>query len=337
MSTPHTTHAGCILIVDDDPAIRELLRQGAGTAGYRCRTAGSAEEALETLAREPAEVVVTDIGMPGMDGLELCRALRRDGDASVVVMTGYTAYSYEQIVAQGASDFLEKPIRIAEFVARIKRVFREREALRQRDNALVSVRHSLDRLQGTTVEVVRAMSMAMEMRDPYTAGHQERVAELACAIARELGLAPDGVFGLRMASILHDIGKMAVPAEILTKPGALTELEFELIKTHVQAGFDILKTIQFPWPLAEIVRQHHERVDGSGYPRGLRGEAILIEARILAVADVVETMMSHRPYRPARGDEVALEELTGGAGGHYDAAVAEACLRLFREERFRFS
>ena len=187
------------------------------------------------------------------------------------------------------------------------------------------------------LETIGAMALTIEKRDPYTAGHQIRVAQLATAIARELGYDEHRIEGLRLAAMVHDIGKIYVPAEILNRPGRLTLPEFEVIKTHVEVGYDILKTIDFPWPVADIVRQHHERLDGSGYPQGLRHDSILPEARILAVADVVESIHSHRPYRPALGMDVALKELADHRGTRYDAAVVDACLRLFREERFRFA
>ncbi len=179
-------------------------------------------------------------------------------------------------------------------------------------------------------QVVDAFASAMDLREPYTAGHQRRVAELASAIAEEMGLPPERIQGLRVAALLHDIGKaLFVPIEILSKPGKLTDLEMALIREHPKAGYEILRRVAFPWPVAEMVYQHHERLDGSGYPRGLRGEEILLEAKILAVADVVEAMSSHRPYRPALGVNAALAEIRDKAGKLYDPAVVEACLRVF--------
>ncbi len=174
------------------------------------------------------------------------------------------------------------------------------------------------------------------MRDPYTAGHQQRVAKLAVAIARELHLPEQQIEGLYLAGIVHDVGKINVPAEILNKPGKLSRLQYQLIQAHAEAGYDIIKGVDFPWPIAEIVRQHHERLDGSGYPHGLAGEAILPEAKILAVADVVESMMSHRPYRASLGIEAALAEIEADEGRLFDAAAVEACTALFRENRFTF-
>jgi PAS domain S-box-containing protein len=182
-----------------------------------------------------------------------------------------------------------------------------------------------------TLEVVAKM---VELRDPYTRGHERRVAEICAAIGAELGLAAERVEGLRVAGSVHDVGKIAVPAEILAKPTRLTPAEYALIKDHAQRGFEILQEVEFPWPVAEVARQHHERQDGSGYPRGLKDGEILLEARILAVADVVEAMSSHRPYRPGIGIEAALAEIERGAGAQYDADAAAACLRLFREKGY---
>ena len=192
------------------------------------------------------------------------------------------------------------------------------------------------KLQKTLEETIYALASAIEMRDPYTAGHQKRVTKLACAIAKEMGLSKEQIEGIRMAGLIHDIGKISIPSEILTKPGKLNDLEYSLIKTHPQAGYNILKGIEFPWPVAQIVLQHHERMDGSGYPQGLCGKDILLEAGILAVADVVEAMSSHRPYRPAYGIDKALEEISKNKGILYDPEVVNACLRLFNQKGFKF-
>jgi HD-GYP domain-containing protein (c-di-GMP phosphodiesterase class II) len=188
---------------------------------------------------------------------------------------------------------------------------------------------------GANRSVNVAITVTVETRDPYTAGHQRRVADLARAVATEMNLPLDIIEGLRMAASIHDLGKISVPAEILSKPTKLTDIEFMLIKTHSQSGYDILKDIDFPWPLAQIVYQHHERMDGSGYPRNLKGDEIIMEARIIAVADVMEAMASHRPYRPALGIDTALAEIEKNKGTFYDNAVADACLRLFREKGFK--
>jgi PAS domain S-box-containing protein/putative nucleotidyltransferase with HDIG domain len=186
----------------------------------------------------------------------------------------------------------------------------------------------------STVEVATYLS---ELRDPYTVGHERRVADIAVAIGGELGLDARHQEGLRVAGYLHDIGKIAIPAEILSKPGKLGPIEFLLIKGHAQASYEVLKNVQFPWSVAEIVLQHHERMDGSGYPQGLKGEAILLEARILAVADVIEAMSSHRPYRAGLGIDKALAEIESGRGSTYDPQVVDACLRLFRDKAYQLT
>jgi PAS domain S-box-containing protein len=203
---------------------------------------------------------------------------------------------------------------------------------KQAEEQLHDTLESLRKAVGATIQV---MVSAVEARDPYTAGHQARSANLARCIATVMGLPQEKIEGLRMAGSIHDIGKLSIPAEILSKPTRLTNLEFSLIKEHARAGYEMLKEVESPWPLAEIVHQHHERMDGSGYPGNLKGDEILMEARILAVADVVESMASHRPYRPAIGIEAALEEIEKNKGILYDDAVADACLRLFREKGFR--
>ena len=198
-------------------------------------------------------------------------------------------------------------------------------------------RRHVERAKRGLQSTVEAISIIGEMRDPYTHGHERRVGELAAAaaIAVELGLDADRVEGIRIAGYMHDVGKIGVPAEILAKPTRLSRAEFDLVKGHAQQGYEILKGVDFPWPVAQIALQHHERLDGSGYPQGLKGDAIIIEARIMSVADVVEAMASHRPYRPARGVELALAEIERGRGTAYDPVVADACLQLFRDSSYK--
>ncbi len=199
---------------------------------------------------------------------------------------------------------------------------------RQLEKTLTELREAL----GGTIE---AMALTVETRDPYTAGHQRRVSNLARAIATEMGVSEDQIQGIRLAGVIHDIGKISVPGEILSKPGKISKNEFGIIKEHPQVGHNILNTVDFPWPIAQIVLQHHERMDGSGYPDGISGENILLEARILAVADVVEAMASHRPYRASLGIDIALREILKNRGSFYDSKVVDACLRLFNEIGYR--
>ena len=192
----------------------------------------------------------------------------------------------------------------------------------------------IEQLKSSVMSTVEVATVLNEMRDPYTAGHERRVAAIAAAIGAHLGFDENRQEGLRVAGHLHDVGKVIVPSEILSKPGKLGALEYQMIQGHAQAGFDVLKNVKFPWPVAEVALQHHERMDGGGYPQGLKGEAILLEARIMAVADVVEAMSSHRPYRSGLGIDEALAEVEGGGGTKYDRTVVEACLTLFREKGY---
>ena len=201
---------------------------------------------------------------------------------------------------------------------------------KEREQHAIILRQSLE-------QSIQTIAGTLEARDPYTAGHQRRVAELATAIAREMRLSEEQINGIHLAAIIHDLGKIHVPAEILAKPGKLSDIEIMLIRTHPQAGYDILKHVKFPWPIADIILQHHEKLDGSGYPQGLKAEQILLESKILTVADMVEAMSSHRPYRPTLGIEVALDEIKHGRSNLYDPEVVDACLRLFAEKGFKFS
>ncbi len=210
-------------------------------------------------------------------------------------------------------------------------VMRDMTAIKQGEQAL---KQSFDQLRRTFDETVASLSLMSEKRDPYTSGHQQRVAKIACALAEKLGLSEERIHGISIAGVLHDVGKIYIPAEILSKPARLNQIELSLVKTHPVVGYDILKGISFPWPVADIVRQHHERLDGSGYPDGLSGSDILFEAKIIAVADVVEAMSSHRPYRAALGKGIALEEVSRGRGTSYDSDIVDACIELFEKDEF---
>jgi len=195
----------------------------------------------------------------------------------------------------------------------------------------------LQKLRKTLGSTVQAIANVVETKDPYTAGHQRRVADLAVAIAVEMGLPPDRIEGLQIAGTLHDLGKISVPSEILTMPRMLTNIEFQIIKNHARAGYEILKDIEFPWPIGRMVLEHHERIDGSGYPQGLPGSQLLLESQILMVADVVEAIASHRPYRPSKGIEFSLEEIAKNRGILYNPETVDACLRLFREKGYNIA
>ncbi|OHC62629.1 MAG: PAS sensor protein [Rhodocyclales bacterium GWA2_65_20] len=198
-------------------------------------------------------------------------------------------------------------------------------------------RRNLLRLNKSMEDAIQAVAATIEKRDPYTAGHQRRVAELAAQLATALGLPEDVIHGIRLTASIHDIGKIHVPAEILAFPGKLPDLEFALVRCHPEVGYEILKNVDFPWPVAEMVYQHHEHLDGSGYPRGLTGDKIMLGARIITVADVVEAIALYRPYRPGLGVEAALAEIEQNRGRYYDPAVVDACLRLFRQDGYQFT
>ena len=203
--------------------------------------------------------------------------------------------------------------------------------------AMEILKKSRDDLHASLEETVASLASTAEKRDPYTAGHQQRVDRLACAIARELGLSDQQIEGLHFAALLHDIGKITVPSEYLAKPTKLSVEEKTIIRCHPLVGYEILKNIHFPWPVAEIVYQHHEHLDGSGYPQGLTDDDILLEAKILTVADVVEAMSSHRPYRPSMGITTALDEIRAGRGTRYHAPSVDACLHLISDKKIEFS
>jgi putative nucleotidyltransferase with HDIG domain len=206
----------------------------------------------------------------------------------------------------------------------------------ERDRIADENRRQMIAQQQSLKDFVRVIASTVEMRDPYTAGHQQRVSHLAIAIAREMGLSEHTVSGLELAALVHDVGQINIPAEIMCRPGKLNEYEYLLIKQHPQTGYETLKDIRFPWPIATIVLQHHERMDGSGYPQGLKGDQILPESRIMSVADVAEAMLSHRPYRPARTMDYVIAELESGSGKRFDKAAVDACLTLLRDKGFSF-
>jgi putative two-component system response regulator len=338
-----------ILIVDDEEPIRKLLMRYLGTRNYDCVLAADALEARSRFEEEDFDVILCDINMPGESGLDLLRDLRgRNTDLAAVMVTGADEPSIAKTAFEiGAYDYIVKPLEQNRVLISVT------NALHRRDLELVSrtyrdmlevmvaertenLQSTLGKLERTLDGVIHAMALTIEKRDPYTAGHQERVAHLACSMARTMDLGAEQVKGLGMAAHIHDLGKIRVPSEILSKPGQLSDIEFALIKTHPKVGYDILRPIEFPWPVAEIVYQHHEKMDGSGYPRGLSGSEILLEAKIIAVADVVEAMAFHRPYRAALGIDKALTEIVRGKGRFFDPEVVKACLAVFKGNRYGF-
>lgn len=337
-------HKGRILAVDDTPASLKLLTELLKEDGYEVRAAINGELALHAASQNPPELVLLDIRMPGIDGYEVCRrlkALPSTRDVPVIFVSAATESDEKvQGFSVGAIDYVTKPYQRNELLARV-RTHLELNRLRNHledlvDERTAELRESEQKLRTSLIDSITALASTVEMRDPYTAGHQRRVAQLAIAIAKELHLPKEQIEGIHLAGVVHDVGKIKIPAEILSKPGRLTPLEFELIKQHAQSGHEILKAIDFPWPIAQIVLQHHERLNGSGYPQALTSDQILLEAKIIAVADVVESMTSHRPYRPGLGIDVALQEIELNKGKLYEPEPVEACIRLFREQAYIF-
>jgi len=331
-----------ILIVDDEEQIRRMLSRILERQGYTCTLSADAGEARKCLKSHAFDLVLCDVNMPGESGIDLARHIDAVyEDTAVIMVTGVDDPQVaDTAIEVGIYGYIIKPLDVNEVLINIRNSLRRREL--EITNRMY--RHDLERLVAERTAslrkamdgIIRAMGLTVESRDPYTSGHQQRVAVLSAAIAGEMGLLQDQIDGIRLAGMIHDLGKITIPAGILSKPTRLTDIEFALIKTHPQVGYDILKEIEFPWPIAQIVHQHHEKMDGSGYPQGLAGEVILLESRIICVADVVEAMASHRPYRPAIGLDKALEEIADNAGRLYDPGAVQACLSLFREKGFSF-
>ncbi len=338
-----------ILVVDDEEQILNMLKYLLEANNYGCTLAINAQEARNAMKDQNFEVVLCDVNMPGESGMDLARyVLTEYADTAVLMVTGADDPEIARTALEiGAYGYIIKPFKPSELIINVANAIRRRDLeIRSRDHRqnlerLVAERteklqDTLNHLQKILEGTIQAIAKTVESRDPYTAGHQERVTQLATAIAKELDMDGHRLEGLKMAGVIHDLGKISVPAEILSKPGRITETEFGLIKVHPQVGYDILKDIDFPWAIAQIVLQHHEKMDGSGYPQALSGNDILMEARILCVSDVVEAMASHRPYRAALGINVALEEIKKNSGILYDVEVVNACLNLFTQNRFKF-
>jgi putative two-component system response regulator len=338
-----------ILIVDDERPIRMLLQKILEANGYDCRTAENAAEARSLMSEKASDLILCDINMPGESGLDFIRHVLKayPNTAAIMVSAIGDPLLAESMLQLGVYDYIIKPMDRNGILISVANAFRRRELeianrsyrrnLEQMvDERTNSLQRSMKKLENAMNGIVRAIAHTVETRDPYTAGHQRRVADLAVALAEAVGFEKDMIEAVRMAAIIHDLGKISVPAEILSKPSRLTVNEFNLIKEHPQVGYDILKDIEFPWEIATMVYQHHEKLDGSGYPLGISGSEILPESRVLTVADVVEAMASHRPYRPGLGIEIALEEIEKNQGRLYDPQVTAACRALFKEGRFSF-
>lgn len=332
-----------ILIVDDDTINIDILLE-ALQDDYRLGIAKNGAKALEYVENTKPDLILLDIMMPEIDGFEVCRKLKsadETRDIAVIFLTALqdTANKYKGFEL-GAVDYITKPFNAVEVKARVHThlsVKRMSEKLADQNILLQSkVEEKTHQIQSIFKSTIQVMAQMVETRDPYIAGHQQRVAGLACIMAGKMSMSFSEIETIRIAGILHDIGKIRIPLDILNRPGRILEAEYELLKIHPKTGFELLSGIPFDKPIAEIVYQHHEKLDGSGYPRGLTDKEILKEAKIIAVADVVEAMSSHRPYRAALGNENALDEITKNKGIHYDEEAVEVCCQLFEEERFSF-
>ncbi|MDD2389525.1 MAG: response regulator [Desulfobacterales bacterium] len=340
---PMDNQQALVLIVDDNPTNIDLLVNTL-QSDYRLGIAKDGVKALAYSATYLPDLILLDIMMPVMNGYEVCSRLKNTVETRDIPVIFITALIETDQKTRGfevgAVDYITKPFHAGEVRARVKThlsLKQMRETLNAQNIILEQkVEEKTTQLREMLYSTIRTMALTLEIRDPYTAGHQQRVAQLACTIARKLDYSEEKINAIRFAGLLHDIGKIRIPVSILNRPGELLDAEFMLIRMHPETGYEILKHIPAPWPLADIVLQHHERLDGSGYPKGLKSDQILPEAKIVSVADVMEAESSYRPYRPAKGIEYALEEITKNRGILYDPNAVDACVNLFRNENFKF-
>ena len=343
-----------ILVVDDEKSIRLTLTEFLRRAGYEAEGAEDAPAALRLLESMKPDVVVTDVILPGMNGIELMREIHAAApEVKLIVMTGEpTAETAADALRADAVDYLMKPVSRHALFSAVASAVKIKSLEDQRNRLELANRQYAERLEALVDERAEALQLAnqrlhsimeqalgtmvavMERRDPDASGHEERTAELARRMARKMQLSMGSTRCLFLAGIVHDIGKAHIPPEILAKPGPLTEREFEIVKQHPATAHRLLRRIDFEWPVAEVVHQHHERLDGSGYPQGLKNDEILIESAIMGVADVVVAMTSRRAYRPAHSLEAALEEIQTKRGILYHPQAADACRALFESGEF---
>lgn len=357
-----------ILIVDDEDSILNAFKRILADEDYDVRVANNGSDGLNILrsANKPFSLIISDQRMPEMNGVQFfAQAKEIFPDAVRILLTGYADSDaiIEAINKGGVHLYFTKPWHEEEILLHIKQSLskveilaenkRLMELIQNKNKELVALNKKLEKkaeektndllIQTEKLKesykksqiildgIVRTLSKIIETRDPYTSGHEDQVAKIACKIAREMKLSEDQISFIHIAATLHDIGKISVPSEILTKPSVLSNLEREIIKTHCKVANDVLKNIDFPYPVAEIIYQHHERMDGSGYPRGLKGDEIALEARIIGVADVIDAMASYRPYRPALGVDAAIQEIVKFKGVTYDPVVVDACLKVYKK------
>ncbi|HEC78745.1 MAG TPA: PAS domain S-box protein [candidate division WOR-3 bacterium] len=324
-----------VLIIEDNPDDRDLfvkMLMQAKNNKFDVVHVKTLKNGLNYLAREPIDIVVLDLNLPDSMGFETLKKLHtKVPEIPIIVLTAMEVEDLAvKAIREGAQDCFAKGKFTADVLIRAIRYAIERKY------AELELKNSFGKFLHVLEETINTLATVVEMRDPYTAGHQKRVSELAQAIAKEMKLKEEQIKGIKLAALIHDVGKTKVPEDILNKPEKLNANEMKVVKVHPIAGYDILKTIKFPWLIAQIVHQHHERLNGSGYPKGVKGKDILLEAKILAVADVVEAMSADRPYRSAPGLEEALKEIQKNSGKLYDKKVVETCLKLFKQGKFKF-
>jgi putative two-component system response regulator len=324
-----------ILLIEDNPGdarlIKELLSESS-PASFSVDTADRLAQGMDYAEKGHYDAILLDLGLPDSRGLDTFTTLHTSiKHLPIVVLSGLNDESVAlEAVQKGAQDYLVKGQVDGHILSNsIRYAIERKQAEEKLIKSYASVKKTLNDAINTMVKIV-------ELRDPYTSGHQQKVAALTIAIAREMKLEDTRIDQLRTAAVIHDIGKIYIPSDILSKPGKLSAIEFSLIKTHAQSGYDIVKSMDLPGDVAQAVLQHHERLDGSGYPNRLKGDDTLLEAKILAVADVIEAMASHRPYRPALGIDKALLEIEQNREKLYDPDVVDICLRLFRDKSFSF-
>ena len=336
-----------ILIVDDERSIRQTFEIFLKKEGYDVFLAEDVPHALDIVDKNDIDLIFTDIIMPKITGIDMMSMLKdQNPDIPIIIMTGEpTVETAQNSVKDNAYDYLIKPVskevllKSAKLALMQKRLMDDKIKLELENN---EYRNKLEflvekrtlSLQEALNGTISTIAKILESMDPYTAGHEYKVANLSLKIAEKMGLTQDQKECTYFAGYLHDIGKLFIPAEILSKPGKITSSEYTLIKDHVLRGYELIKEIQLPWNIADVILQHHERIDGSGYPMGLKGSEIMVESKILAIADVVEAMASHRPYRPGYSVDQALSELKQNIGILYDDQVSKVTIELFEEDNY---
>lgn len=316
-----------ILIVEDELIVAEDLKRTLESLQYHVSgIISSGEQVLQSIDKLDPNLIMMDIRLSKeMDGIEAAELVKENYNIPIIFLTAHAEDdTLERAKKTSPYGYIIKPFNTRELHSVI-------EMAVYKNMTEIELKNYYNKLMKAMSDTIKAIARTVESRDPYTAGHQKRVSDLAKRIAEEMKLPQDLIDGVFMAANIHDFGKISVPAEILSKPSKLSATEFELIKRHPVTGYEILKDIDFPWPVAKIVYQHHERNDGSGYPQGLKKEKILLEAKILSVSDVVESMASHRPYRASLGIDSALKEIEINKGNHFDPEVVDCCIRIFRD------